>query len=496
MWNRIRHIKTLLLTNRGAKQTILKNTLWLTISEFVDRVLKFALVVYTVRVLGAAEYGVFAFALSLCSLFVILADLGLGQITTRELSKDPNYEKDFSYIISLKLFLSVITFIIIISTSYFVATDSKAFVVTMIMAVFVICYYGNDNLYAFLRARQKMEYEAFARITASVLTATGGILILYTMPSAKNLAYAYSASACFVFFVLLLIFNYRVVPIRLHVDLAIWKRYLSISWPLAVAFISASVYSYMASVMMGAWGQMEATGYFNAAYRIVFVTMMPMALITRSFFPMLCKYSGDSSRDKLQKTWNYYAAAMLCIAIPVVAGGIVIAPKMIPYVFGRDFGPAVLVFQIMIIVTGLALISEPFNQILVVFNKQRKIFWITIIGAALNIVLNAIVIPRYSLYGAAAVTVITYLVMCILYMSLTKKYALISINMRRFMAVLVSIVFSCGLMIYTVTHLMNAGINVLVTVGVGAAVYMAVMGVLFKLTVTKFGWTMSRQEAS
>ena len=95
-------IKKLFLENIGIRQTIIKNTFWLTAAEVVTQILKLALIVYTARILGAQEYGKFSFALSFVGIFVIFAELGLPDIITREFSKNHEAEKEYSSVISLK----------------------------------------------------------------------------------------------------------------------------------------------------------------------------------------------------------------------------------------------------------------------------------------------------------------------------------------------------------------------------------------------------------
>ena len=101
------------LKNLGTKQTIAKNTFWLATAEAITRLLKFFLIIYVARILGATEYGKFTFALAFVGLFVIFSDFGISPILAREFSKDPKEERKFLDIVSLKLILSIATLIFI-----------------------------------------------------------------------------------------------------------------------------------------------------------------------------------------------------------------------------------------------------------------------------------------------------------------------------------------------------------------------------------------------
>jgi len=56
------------------------------------------------------------------------------------------------------------------------------------------------------------------------------------------------------------------------------------------------------------------------------------------------------------------------------------------------------------------------------FKPAKKLFWITLSGAIINVILNLILIPKYSLYGAAATTVATVILTFFLYFRFTSKF--------------------------------------------------------------------------
>ena len=120
------------------KQTIFKNTFWLSVSEVITRVLKFLLIIYVARVLGALEYGKFSFALNLVAILVIFADLGTSTIITRELSKDLKKGKQYmSSLFSLKAFLIIFTLFLINIIAIFIAPDPN-----IKRVIFLLSFYG------------------------------------------------------------------------------------------------------------------------------------------------------------------------------------------------------------------------------------------------------------------------------------------------------------------------------------------------------------------
>ena len=164
----IRNIKNLLFENMGVKQTIFKNIFWLMVGEGIYRFSGIILIIYIIRILGATEYGKFAFAMSFVSMFVILSDFGLSDITIREFSKNKENESEYSAILSLKIFLSIGALIIMLIGSFFITLDPVIRKVIWILAVFILVNNFFFIIYSFFRARQQMEYEARVKIIQSL----------------------------------------------------------------------------------------------------------------------------------------------------------------------------------------------------------------------------------------------------------------------------------------------------------------------------------------
>src|SRR6266568_6359664 len=117
MWQKI---KSFLFKNTSTRQTVAKNTFWLTISNVGGRLLRALIIIYAARVLGAAEWGVFAYATSLIAFLTSFIDLGINSILTRETAKGSNPVRE-EQILSTSFFLKIILLVLAILIVLFVA---------------------------------------------------------------------------------------------------------------------------------------------------------------------------------------------------------------------------------------------------------------------------------------------------------------------------------------------------------------------------------------
>src|SRR5581483_12374494 len=119
-------IKRFLLQNRGVRQTIVKNTFWLAVAEIISHFLQFIIIIFTIRVLGSAQFGIFSFALAFVSTLAVFSNFGLASFTTRGFSQDRNSEKEYSSILSLKIILSIGILLVMFAGSFFISEDIAA----------------------------------------------------------------------------------------------------------------------------------------------------------------------------------------------------------------------------------------------------------------------------------------------------------------------------------------------------------------------------------
>jgi len=456
--------------NTRTKQTIIKNTFWLFLAQAICRFLKLALIIYVAGILGATEYGKFTFALAFVSLFVIFSDFGLSPIIVREFARERKKEKDFSAILSLKIILSLGTLILIFLSSFFITSNSSIRNIIWILAVFIIVDGFPQIVYAFLRARQKMEFESLARIFQILAITASGFFVIFKFASVKSLSFAYLFAGTGALFVILSLFHFKIFSLRPSIKPLIWKKFLAMSWPIALAGIFSTIYSQIDLVMLGFWNQITEAGWYGASYRIIGMVIIPGVLISQSFFPVL-SISFKESREKLQKVFDKFIEVMMVLSIPLVLGGITLAPKIIDWIYDSSYLPAVLAFQILLVMVVITYLFYPLSSILIASNQQKKVFWITLIGAIINIILNLILIPKFSLYGAAWATLITYIVLLLLTLITVVHSGIVRIIGLNFFFILLGIIMASTLMYFVITLPVIYALNVVFITLIGAGVY-------------------------
>ncbi len=167
----------------------------------------------------------------------------------------------------------------------------------------------------------------------------------------------------------------------------------------AYAFNNKSIETWLLNDLVGA----AAVGYFAIAGALTRggIEMLSAGLST-VLMPMMAHAFGEG-RD--QRAGGIMASAMRYYSfIGLLLGGIgvLVAAPAIHLLYGDDFAPVILPFQIMIAISGLTLADSALNALLSTTDNQRVRVIFIVISLAITAALAFALVPRYGLMGAVA----------------------------------------------------------------------------------------------
>lgn len=471
------NVRKFLFENTGIRQTILKNTFWLSSAEVFTGFLRLLLLIYAARILGVTEYGKFTFVFSFVSVLVIFSDLGILNIVTREFSRNKENEKEFPAIITLEIILTAGALILMVLGSFFITPDFAIRKIIWILAIFILITNFFGIFYAFLRSRQRMEYEASSKIVQNILLVGTSLFVLFRFPSVINLSYGYLFSNLAALIIFLLFFNFRFQRLKLGWDKNIFKL-LKTSWPLSLGFMASCTYISISSVILGYFNLITENGWYSASSKVALVAVVPANLIVISFFPALSDFF-ITSKEKFQKSWDFLMGGMIFLAVPLVVGGIALAPKIINFFYGSEFAPSTFIFQVLIFVIGLNFINYPYSMALVVSEHQKKNFVLMILGIAISIVLNLLLISAYKLPGAVMATIISSLLALFLTIIVLKYSTSVSIFNKKLLKTALVAIFSSIIMAFIIRFPAIYNLNIFFPVAIGILIYSFILFLLY-----------------
>lgn len=472
-------IRKFFLENIGIRQTIFKNTFWLATAEVVVGVLRLFLLIYVARILGVHEYGKFTFAFSFVSVMVIFSDLGVIDIVTREFSRNKEKEKEFPAILTLNIILSLGTLLLMIIGSFFITSDLYIRRLIWILSLFILSSSFFGIFCSFLRGRQKMEYEAAIKIVHAVILVGISFLGIFYFPSAIGLGLGYLMANLFSVAALVVFFHFHFQPLSVNFNKNIFDI-LKVSWPLSLGYIPIWIYIAVSSVILGYFNLITENGWYNAASKVALIAMLPADLIIRSFYPALSNFFV-SSKEKLQKSWDYLMGLIIFMVMPTVVGGATLAPKIIHFFYGAGFDPSILSFQLMMAAVAINFINYPYSVILIVSDHQKKNFFLILMGILINIILSILLVYLFGFHGAIYSVILSSLITLFLTMFTARNFIKISL----FNAKLLTYAVVAGIFSYIMFFIINLpfiyNLNIFYSVTIGALTYLTLCFLFYKI---------------
>jgi len=384
-----------------------KNFLFLIIGNGIRWILSFFVTVYLARVLGASGFGKISFAFSIFAYGVLLSDLGLTILGTREIARKKKGIDDItSNILSLRLILALLSFTILLLFSLFapLQKDTRVLLTLYSFSIFFYAFY----LDWFFRGRERMANIA----AASIITQIIYVILVFSFVNQANdiiripfLWFAgIGAGAIFLF----LIFYLTKHHFRFHVDFSLLK----LSVPVGIAAIMNQVYFHFDLVTIGLIKGESDVGLYNAGFKLVTFLLSVDTAFAWVYFPMVSRFFVES-KEKLKSLVFAGTKLILLFAVPLAFGGTLLAGRVINLIYGEQFTGASDAFRILIWAIPLTSIQTVFAFGLLGCNLEKKYSLGMVIGTFINIVLNLILIPFLGIKGAAAATIISEIVMLI-----------------------------------------------------------------------------------
>jgi len=401
--------KHALLVNRTWKQIVLKNMVWATLAEAIVRGLKLLVLPVVARAFGPAQFGQFAFAYAFASMFDVVYDSGLALTTTRELAADGRNEKLLPDILLMKVALGVVGMSALGLGMVLITRDQATRISIVVLGIAFFVLEMVSFAFSVFRARQRMEYEFLVRIAQAVFLLSAVGMVAWRAPTVLNVSYAYLVSGLMTLGLAVAVMPGGLWQVRRRIRGEVWVKLLRIALPLALAGGATTIYMNVDSVMLGAFGKITETGWYNLATRITGILLVPTGLLSTVIFPAFASTASDVGQT-FRRRWDAWSAGMIAIGFYVAFAVLATSDRIVQVVFGSDFHPTSLVLKILVVTVLLIFLYTPSYQAMIVFDQQRPLFWTLLAGAVINVLLNLVLIPSYGMYGSAWATVATHVV--------------------------------------------------------------------------------------
>jgi polysaccharide transporter, PST family len=377
---------------------------------------------YVARYLHPTGFGLISFAAAMATLVTAIAQFGMQTVAVRELIRRP---QERAVILGSALVLRLVTGAVSISlameaTALMRPGDHEAVVVVLIVSAI-----------ALPRAWDIIDYDYQARIEARPVIIARNVsfiafailrpLMVLAHASLNDFALALTGEA--VLATMLLLRRWRADGLTVGVRSATWTelRYLVVTtWPLVIAGLSMVVYMRIDQLMLASMMGDAGVGLFSAAIKIsealYFIPMAATATVAPALTAVHQRSPAEYARQMLR-----VMRTLVWFSLAISATFALLSRFIILTLYGHAYAPAAAVLTIHTWIFALVSLNCCGNQWLLDKGYFHSNMYQTLVGAAVNIALNLVLIPKLGIVGAAIASLVGQFASVMLMMAVLPK---------------------------------------------------------------------------
>jgi O-antigen/teichoic acid export membrane protein len=210
------------------------------------------------------------------------------------------------------------------------------------------------------------------------------------------LIYFFGSMPIAVSFLRLLRFRFRIS----RIDLGKIKLYLSSSMVIWAISVFAQAYNGLDIVILGFFRAPAEIGCFTVARSIVGGSAVLMMLLANALLPRLSR-TFTSDRAQFRRATAKFLRASMLLAALVFMPLALFSDKVIYLTVGSAYLSASVPLKIMMCALVLVMFNLPFSTGLIAACFERDVLKQAFASAALSVILNFALMPKYGMIGAA-----------------------------------------------------------------------------------------------
>lgn len=438
---------------------------------------------YLSRVLGSTEIGKYSYAHSLAYYFVLVANLGITIHGSRRIAEAKDnkelYDKRFSDLFWLHTFNAlIVTIIYVIAVLVGMNKDNAA--LSFIMIFYVISsvfdvkwlFYGLENF----------------KITVlrSIIIKIAYIILIFAFVKTRNDIKIYTFIMSFVAYFIAEASLFVMLPKYGKIHKPNFSSIKKEILPLFLLFIPSVanvLLRHFDKLMLGWMSSYDQLGMYENTDKIFLVLVTLITAVGDVIMPRISNLLASGATSKSDKLLNNALRISILVSCAFTFGIMAISKEFVPLFLGDDFlGCIQLLIWIaptIIMLTFSALIRK---QYLIPNYLERVFLTATIFSLFINIIANAVFIPKYGALGAVFGTIIAEMSVVVIQFIMIHK-------IFNYMPFILDLIKYCmiGIVMFTgirLTSNINVGyfVKLLVEIVVGAFIYITVSYCVMKFT--------------
>jgi O-antigen/teichoic acid export membrane protein len=424
--------------------------------------------IYFAHIMGPAPLGAYFLFLAYFGILNLVGDGGFGGAAIKRISegKEPNeYLSAFAFIRIVFLALSVS--ILLFAEPYFKDMNSSG-VFFWLLLTLIVSVFSSISLVGVYGAGKVGIFQISSFIDA-LLRTLFQIIAVFLGFGVAGLAGGFVGGL-----ITGGVMNFRYLDLRLvRFKLSHLKNLTGFSFWIFLTASGSLVFSYADTILIGYFMSNADVGIYRTAFQLTSVATFSTLAFHTVLYPKISNWGIHGQigeiRNSLARAWTY----SLFLALPTCIGGWILGDKLLFFLYGASFveGAPALFFLLLVQVVNVFMFLGTMS--LTALNHPKDAFWITVIAAIANLLLDIALIPVFGITGAAVATLMAMTFNAVGALILLSRIIPVKFEYKPIKHILYS---SCIMGIFLIfTHFILPLTNVIAVVGIvilGAVIYL------------------------
>lgn len=461
----------------SSKSRLKKNFMYNIAYQLLAIILPLITAPYIARVLGAANVGIFSKTQAWAHYFLLFSMLGVNNYGNRAIARvhDDREKRSVAFweIYAFQCFMAIVCIILYLCFCIFFASENQ--VIYLMQGFYVMGGLFDINWCCF-----GMEKFKLTTIRSSLVKILSAVCV-FTLVKTKNDLWLYTLIIALGH----LLSGLAVWPFVLtHVDFIkpTWagikkhiKPNLVLFWPV----IAVSIYNIMDRIMLGWISVDEEVGFYTYAERIVTIPTTLILALDNVVMPRMSNlFAKEGKSDHIQFLMDNVMMFAMFMSGAMAFGMAGVSDVFAPWFYGSAFkrcGYFILLLSPVIVFKGWA---GALRTQFIIPTGRDKIYVLSLTtGAIVNVVLNALLIPKLNGVGAIIGTLAAEFSVCFIQFYCCRK----DIHLKEYLINGISfcvIGFAMFFIVEALSHVSNSAvITMIVQIACGAVFYIIIASV-------------------
>jgi O-antigen/teichoic acid export membrane protein len=384
-----------------------KNILSLLGFDLGNRLLGFVVTAYIARIFGTDGFGAINYGMAILSFMILFASPGVHIIGTRFISQRiGNASSLVRKITTLRFILAIIVCAVVCGASFVFISSRELRLVVILYALSVFPF--AFQIEWFFQGKEQIAIIGMNRFLATLVFTVGIFSLTHLTPSLFIVPVSFFISSAVNAASLYMTMkrkstelnNTRGSAFDLNVPTIPWRSLLFQALPIGSAGILAQIVLNLPVFLLGIFSTTTEIGNYSAASKIVFFLLAIDRAIYFLFYPLIARNFALAPKNVSALVhravrYTFIAAAPLC------AGGVILAQPIVNFIFSKNYGNAIVLFQILIFYFLFTILNSIFAYVLIAGGKEKRYSAVTIGLSTILIAVLTVAAARWNAIGAA-----------------------------------------------------------------------------------------------